>query len=127
DGVDRADPDLAVADPAGLRGLHDDADDVVRVVVTDHDLDPDLRHQGDVVLRAPVHLGVALLAAVAADLADGHAGHAEGLERLPDVLPLVRLDHRGHELHALAPSLSDTGTVDLASTEVPVVPPPPSP
>src|SRR5262249_57291006 len=98
------------------------------VAVVHDDLDPDLRHQRDVVLRAPVDLGVALLAAVAADLADGHPGDAEGLERLADVLPLVRLDHRGHELHALAPSLSAGATVDFASTEVvPLPPPPPRP
>src|SRR6478735_8697243 len=46
----------------------------------------------------------ALLPAVAADLTDGHPGDAERLQRLPDVLPLVRLDHRSHELHAFAPS-----------------------
>src|SRR5690348_11768796 len=103
--VDRGDPDLAVTDPAGLRGLHDDPGDVLDVTVVDDDLDPDLRHQGDVVLSPPVDLGVTLLPAVPADLADGHAGHAEGLQGLADLFPLVRLDHRGHELHACAPSL----------------------
>src|SRR5262249_23032427 len=90
-GLDPAHPDPAVADPSGLRGLGDDVDDVGGVTVVDDDLDADLRHQGDVVLRAPVDLGVALLPPVAADLADRHAGHPEGLEGLADVLPLVRL------------------------------------
>ena len=46
--------------------LDDHVDDVVDVVVVDHDLEPDLRDQVDVVLRAAVDLGVALLPAVAA-------------------------------------------------------------
>src|SRR6266540_530271 len=61
DGVDRGHPDLAVADPAGLRGADDRVDDRVDVGVVDDDLDPDLGHQRDVVLRAPVDLGMALL------------------------------------------------------------------
>ena len=76
-----------------------DAEDVVGVLVVDDDLDADLRDERDVVLGTAVDLRVALLPTVAADLADGHAGDTEGLERLPHVLPLVRLDHRGHELH----------------------------
>src|SRR6476661_3240320 len=114
DRLDGADPHLAVPDPARLGGLDDDADDVLGVTVVHDDLDPDLRDQRDVVLRAAVDLGVALLASVAADLADGHPRHAEGLEGLADVLPLVRLDDRGHELHAFTPSV----TVLLARTEV---------
>src|SRR3546814_15536926 len=46
---------------------------------------------------------------VAADLAHGHPRDAEGLERLADVLPLVRLDDRGDQLHASAPS--ETGAL----------------
>src|SRR6478736_136051 len=103
DALDRADPDLPVADPAGLRRRHDDADHVEGVAVLDHDLDPDLGDERDVVLGTAVDLGVALLPAVAADLADGHPGDPEGLERLADVLPLVRLDDRCHELHARTP------------------------
>src|SRR4051812_10402931 len=103
DAVDRGDPHLAVADATGLRGLDHDPGHVLDVRVVDEDLDADLRHQRDVVLRPPVDLGVALLPAVAADLADGHAGHPEGLQGGTDLFPLVRLDHRGHELHALTP------------------------
>ena len=47
-------------------------------------MEADLRHQGDVVLRAAVDLGVALLPAVATDLTDGHAGDANRLERDPE-------------------------------------------
>src|SRR3954454_19746914 len=106
DAVDRRDPHLAVADATGLRGLDHDPGDVLDVTVVDDDLDPDLRHQGDVVLRAPVDLGVPLLPAVAGDLGHRHPGDPEGLEGLADLFPLVRLDHRGDELHALAPSLA---------------------
>ena len=63
------------------------------------DLDPDLREQVHLVLRAAVDLGVALLPAVAADLADGHAVDADRLQGLTDVLPLVRLDDRADQLH----------------------------
>ena len=75
----------------------------VDVGVVDDDLDPDLGHQGDVVLRAAVDLGVALLPAVAADLRHGHAGDADRLQRGPGVLPLVRLDDRGDQLHPALP------------------------
>ena len=93
--------------------------------VVHQDLDPDLRHQGDVVLRAPVDLGVALLASVAADLADRHAGHAEGLQRCADLFPLVRLDHRCHELHALTPLASALAWA-TAPLGIPCPPPPDS-
>src|SRR6478735_10278544 len=56
--VDRADPDLAVADSSGLRGLDHDADHVLGVAVVDDDLDADLRDQRDVVLGTAVDLGV---------------------------------------------------------------------
>src|SRR3954453_9448263 len=117
DAVDRRYPHLAVADATGLRGLHDDPRDVLDVPVVDEDLDADLRDQGDVVLRTAVDLGVALLPAVAADLADGHAGDAERLQRLADVLPLVGLENGGDELHAGAPwVVSDAvGVADRAS------------
>src|SRR5882757_2614500 len=114
DAVDRRDPHLPVADATGLCSLHHDPGDVLDVTVVDQDLDPDLRHQGDVVLRTPVDLGVALLPAVAADLADGHAGDTEGLQRGADLFPLVRLDHRSHELHALTPL---DAAVDWASAD----------
>src|SRR4051794_10083133 len=121
DAVDGRDPHLPVTDATGLRGLDHDPCDVLDVSVVHEDLDADLGHQRDVVLRTPVDLRVALLAAVAADLADGHAGDAEGLQRGADLFPLVRLDHRGHELHALTPLDSD---VDCASADgVPGAPP----
>src|SRR6478672_5282269 len=127
DRVDRLHPHLAVPDPPGLRGLHDDPDHVVDVRGLHHDLDPDLGHQRDVVLRAAVHLRVALLPAVAADLADRHASHPEGLEGLTDLFPLVRLDHRGHELHAFTPRASASAWAFAVGRLLPVRDRPPPP
>ena len=76
----RDDPDLAVTDAAGLRGLEDDVDDRGGVHVVDEHLDAALRDEVDGVLGAAVDLAVATLAAVAVRLADGHALDAEGLE-----------------------------------------------
>src|SRR6478735_10119505 len=109
DAVDRRDPDLAVPDPARLGGRDDRLSDRLDVGVVEHDLEPDLGHQRDVVLRAPVDLGVTLLPAVTADLAHGHPGDADTLERGADFLPLVRLDHRGHDLHVVILSVSGPG------------------
>src|SRR5260370_22176561 len=64
DGLDRHAPDLAVADPAGLRRLDDDPDQVVDVLVVAEHLDPGLGHEVDLVLRPAVDLGVTALPAV---------------------------------------------------------------
>src|SRR5690606_15127109 len=64
------------------------------------------RHELDRVLGTAVDLGVAVLTAVAVGLRDGHAVHAGGLESLLDVVEPVRLDDRGHELHALTSSVN---------------------
>src|SRR5690606_15792914 len=101
DGVDGHGPDLAVADLVGAGGLDDHVDDVVGVLGVDEDLDPQLGHQVDLVLGAAVDLGVALLAAVAAGLADGHALDPEGLQGLLDLVQLERLDDGRDELHPL--------------------------
>src|SRR5690606_17589803 len=98
--VHRNGPHLAVTDLAGLRGLDDDVDHVLGVVLLGEDLQAHLRHQVDLVLRAAVDLGVAALAAVAAGLADRHALDAELLQGRFDVIELERLDDRGDESHA---------------------------
>src|SRR5262249_15054713 len=87
-------------DPPGLRGLDHDADQVVGVLVRAEHVEPHLRYQVDLVLRAPVHLNVAALPAVPARLADRHAVHAEHLQRGLHLVQLERLDHGGDELHA---------------------------
>src|SRR5439155_3252711 len=117
--VDRHHPHLAVADLAGARRLGDRIQHLVRVEVVDQHLDPHLRHQVHRVLRAPIDLGVALLPAVAADLAHRQAEHAERLERRLHVVQLERLDDRGHELHAETPSLAGTTLGVMASPDPP--------
>src|SRR3954465_3928533 len=88
--VHRSRPDLAVADLPGGRSFGDDLHHVVGVVIRDDDVETDLRNEVDGVLRAPVDLGVTLLAAVAADLADGEALHAEALQCTLHVVELER-------------------------------------
>src|SRR5690606_41723081 len=64
---------------------------------------------------AAVDLGVALLAAVAAGLADGHALDPEGLQGLLDLVQLERLDDGRDELHPLR--RSEEHTSELQSRE----------
>src|SRR5690349_18258028 len=56
---------LAIADAAGLRGLHDRLDRTVDHVIGQHDLDLHLRQEIDDVFGAAIELGMALLAAEA--------------------------------------------------------------
>ena len=74
--------------------------------VVDDDLQLHLRHEVDLVLRAAVGLGVAALAAEAADLGDGEADDAGALEGVLHVVELERLDHSGDELHGRVSVLS---------------------
>src|SRR5439155_1377809 len=53
----------------------------------------------DGVLSSSVDLGVAALAAEAADLGHRHSGDVVRLERVLDVVELVRFDDGGDELH----------------------------
>ena len=70
-----------------VRAAFDDrVDDPVDVVVVDDQLDPGLRHEVDRVLGAPVHLGVAALAAEALHLGDGHALDTGALEGVLDLV-----------------------------------------
>src|SRR5664280_1117150 len=106
--VDRRDPHLAVADLARLCRLDHHVEQVGGIRVVDEDLHPHLRDEVDVVLGAPVYLGVAALPAVALHLRDGHPLHPEFLQGDLHVVELERLDDRGDEFHAsafLAPPL----------------------
>ena len=60
--------------------------------VGNHDFHFDLGHEVDFVLRAPVHLGMALLAAETADFGDGHARHAAFGQGLFDVVEFEMAD-----------------------------------
>ena len=83
--------------PDGTRAL-----DRVDLVVVHHDLQADLGHEVDLVLRSSVGLGVAALAAEAADFAHGDAGDAGLLERIFDVLR-DDVDILADHIHGCAP------------------------
>src|SRR5690606_27327389 len=91
--------DLAVADLAGARRLGDGVDDAVDLRVVDHHLDAGLGHEVDLVLGAPVDLGVPALTAEAPSLDGGETGDADLAQRLLHVLELERLDDGDDELH----------------------------
>ena len=67
-------------------------------VDVDEHLDLDLRDELDLVLVAAERLGLAALAAVALDLADGEAEDAGAPQRLLHLFELERLDDCGDEM-----------------------------
>src|SRR5579883_3456843 len=97
--IQRADENLAVADLAGARGLHDRLDRAFDQVVWQRDLQFHLGQEIHHVLRAAVQFGVAFLSAETLDFRDGDAGHADFRQRLARVVQLERLDDRGDEFH----------------------------
>src|SRR5688572_4490293 len=97
------DEDLAVADLAGIGGLLDGLDRLLEQFGLDRGLDFHLRQEIDHVFRAPVELGVALLAAEALDLGHGGALHADRRERFAHFVELERLDDCGNQFHARRP------------------------
>ena len=66
-------------------------------------LDLDLGHEVDLVLGAPVGLGVAALAAEALDLGDREAGHAGLSQGVLHRVEHVRLHDGGHEVQHRGP------------------------
>src|SRR5690606_36698245 len=96
------DEDLAVADLAGPRGLHDRLDHGVELVVGDRDLELDLGQRVDHVLGAAVELGMADVASEDVALGGGDTGHAGLRQRLAHVVELERLHHRHDHLHRAA-------------------------
>src|SRR6476661_1836410 len=88
----------AIADLARARGPNDRFDDLVR----HHHFDLDLRQQRDAVLLAPVHSRVPFLASMAAHVGDGHAGDVQLLERIADVIHLMRAQNALHEFHGFS-------------------------
>src|SRR5512132_1894206 len=97
--LDGHDPYLAVADLAGASRFDELLDHPVDIAVVDEDLDPNLGHEVDRVLGAPVHLGVSALAAEPLDVGDGQALHPEVLDGVLHVVDLERLDDAHDELH----------------------------
>ena len=97
--IDRHHEDLAVADFARPRGFRDGLDGLVRDFVRDGHLNSNLGHGMNLIFGAPVDLGVALLAAIAYDLGDGHAVDPGARERLAHRIELEWLDDGCDELH----------------------------
>ena len=97
--IDRCHEDLPVADLAGSRGFRDGLDGLVRDFVRDGHLNSNLGHEINLIFGAPVDLRVALLAAIAYDLGDGHAVDPGARERLSHRSELEWLDDGCNELH----------------------------
>src|SRR6266496_220634 len=89
--------DLAVSELAGLGGLEDGFHRLLDQLLGQRDLDLDLGQELDLVLAAPVGLGVALLAAETLHLADRHPHDADLLQGVLHRLQQVR-PHDGFDL-----------------------------
>src|ERR1700679_2221572 len=104
--LESGDEDLAVAHLAGFRFGGDRLDHGLRHRRFHRDLDLDLGQEAHGVFRAAVDFRVALLAAEALDLGDGHALDAKRRQRFAHLIQPERLDDRGDQLHRLMPSKS---------------------
>src|SRR5512132_979003 len=119
-------PDLAVADLARASGLRERVDDTRHLLVVAEDLDLDLGDEVDLVLGAPVDLGVPALPPEPLDVGRREPVHAEVLERLLDLVEPVRFDDRDDELHGApegvdAPSLARERQARTDSRHSPLV------
>src|SRR5919109_1301799 len=102
--VDGHQPDLAVADLSGLRRPGDGVGDLVGIDAVAQDLDLDLGDEIDLVLGAPIGLGVAALATETPGLGHRHAADPHLVERLLHRIQLVRLDDGDNQVEHGAPS-----------------------
>jgi hypothetical protein len=91
---------FAVADLAGARGSHDGFHHAVGDLVGNDDVEFDFGQEIDGVFAATINFRVALLAAKAFDLADGHPLDANLAEGVFDFLEFERLDDGFDFLHA---------------------------
>src|SRR5579859_2098538 len=108
--LDVRDEDLAVADPAGLRGAADRIDGLFDQVVAEHNLDLHLGEKIGHVLGAAIKFGMAFLPAEALGLGDGDALQTDFLQRLLHLIELERLDDRLDFLHCARSPGSAAGT-----------------
>src|SRR5438477_1553440 len=97
--IDRRDEDLAVADPASMRGLLDRLDGALDHRFLHDHLDFDLGQEIDDVFGAAIEFGVALLPTKALGLGHGDALDADLVKRLLHLVELERLDDRFDLLH----------------------------
>src|SRR5260370_1123338 len=93
---------LAVADLAGARARGDDVHRLLGKIRRDGDFDSEFRQKIHDIFGTAVDLGVALLAAVALDLGDGHAGDPDRGECLAHLVKFEWFDNGNNELHGQA-------------------------
>src|SRR6266702_7306288 len=111
--LDAGHEDLAVADLARARGLHDRLDRALDQAVGDDHFDLHLGQKIDDVLGSAIKLGVALLPTEALDLGHGQAGHADFGQRLAYFVELEWLDDRFDLLHAALHGADGCAGLDL--------------
>ena len=78
---------------------NDGARNVVHAAVGDHHFDLDLGQQVNGIFLPAIHLFMALLPSMAADLGDRHAFDSDGLQRFLHFVELERLDNCLNLLH----------------------------
>src|SRR5258706_13852417 len=100
--IDRRHKNLAVTDLAGARARGDDVHRLVGKIRRDGNFDSELRQKIHDIFGAAIDLGVALLAAVALDLGDGHAGDPDRGECLAHLVKFEWFDNGNNELHGQA-------------------------
>src|SRR6478609_3718475 len=103
DAIDLRDEDLAVADLAGLCGLHDRFDDLIDQVAADSDFDAGFRNKIHDILRATIELGMTALTTEALHFRHGHAGDTNFRQRSTNVVKFERLDDCSNQFHARLP------------------------
>src|SRR5689334_22027566 len=103
--IEGGDEDLAVTDLPGARRRAQRFDHPVSLLGGHRHLDADFRQEAHHIFGATIDLGMALLAAIAFDLRDGHAVDAEAVERLAHVVEFEWLDDRNNELHGRLPQI----------------------
>src|SRR5438876_851809 len=100
--IDRRHKSLAVADLAGARARGDDVHSLVGKIRRDSDFDSELRQKIHDIFGTAIDFSVALLAAVALDLGDGHAGDPDRGECLAHLVKFEWFDNGNNELHGQA-------------------------
>src|SRR6478609_1207603 len=103
DAIDLRDEDLAVADLAGLGGLHDRFDDLIDQVAAHSDFDAGFRHEIHDIFSAAIEFGVTALTTEAFHFCHGHARYTDFRQRSTNVVQFEWLDDCSNQFHARLP------------------------